>query len=231
MNNSVYYHTYQLKEERAYRIVIKYLRHSTDVNEIRQELFDLGHDFRNIVNAHHRITKEPLNLFFPDLEPAANNKDVYNITVLQNKIVLIEPPRFNKTNVVQCARCQQNGRTKTYCNKPFVCVKCGGLYNRKDCTKRKDTSSKCSLCGGSHPANYKGCEHYHSIIQGNHIYRTPPIQTSPLATNVHTRITPLPNSPQQQRRYADVTKSHDHKVENAVITLSSFLEEFKGLFT
>ena len=74
MNNSVYYHTYQLKEEGAYRIVIKYLRHSTDVNEIRQELFDLGHDFRNIVNAHHRITKEPLNLFFPDLEPAANKK-------------------------------------------------------------------------------------------------------------------------------------------------------------
>ena len=66
-----------------------------------------------VVNAH-RITEEPLNLFFVDLEPAAN-KDVYNIPTLKN--IQIEPPRVNKTNVVQCARCQQYGHTKTYCNK------------------------------------------------------------------------------------------------------------------
>ena len=93
--NNLYYRTYRLREERAYRIIIKYLHHSTDINEIRQELFDLRHDVRNIVNAHQRLTKEPLNLFFVDLEPAANNKDVYNITALQNKIILIEHPRVN----------------------------------------------------------------------------------------------------------------------------------------
>ena len=168
------------------------------------------------------LQRNPLNLFVVDVEPAANNKDVHNITALQNKIILIEPPRVNKTNVVQCARCQQYGRTKTYCNKPFVCVKCGGPHNSKDCTERKDTPAKCALRGGGHPANYKGCQHYHNVIQGNDIYRTPPIQTSPLATNVHTRIPPLPNTPQQQRSYADVTKSHEHKVENPVITLRNF---------
>ena len=89
-----------MKGGRAYRIVIKYLHHSTDINEIRQEMFDLGHDVRNIVNAHHRITKEPLNLFFVDLAPAANNKAIYNITALQNNIILIEPPRIDKANVV-----------------------------------------------------------------------------------------------------------------------------------
>ena len=31
--NNIYYHTYQLKEERAYRILIKHLRHSTDTEE------------------------------------------------------------------------------------------------------------------------------------------------------------------------------------------------------
>jgi hypothetical protein len=74
--NGIYYHTYQLKEERAYRVVLKYLHHSTDVEDIRQELLDLGHTVRNIINVHHRITKEPLNLFFVDLEPAGNNKDI-----------------------------------------------------------------------------------------------------------------------------------------------------------
>ena len=40
---NIYYHTYQHKEERAYRIVIKHLHHSTDIDEIRQELLELGH--------------------------------------------------------------------------------------------------------------------------------------------------------------------------------------------
>ena len=75
--NNIFYHTYQLKELRVYGIVVKYLYHSTDTEEIRQELLDLGHNVRNIVNAQHRITKEPLNLFFVDLEPADNNKDTY----------------------------------------------------------------------------------------------------------------------------------------------------------
>jgi hypothetical protein len=29
--NNIFYHTYQLKEERAYKIVFKYLHHSTDM--------------------------------------------------------------------------------------------------------------------------------------------------------------------------------------------------------
>jgi arsenate reductase-like glutaredoxin family protein len=62
--NNIYYHTYQLKEERAYRIVIRYLNHSTDIDELRQELAELGHQVRNRVNARNRITKDPLNLFF-----------------------------------------------------------------------------------------------------------------------------------------------------------------------
>jgi hypothetical protein len=134
--NNIFYHTYQLKEERAYRIVIKYLHHSTEIEDTRQELIELGHNSRNIINAQHRITKEPLNLFFVDLEPAENNKDIFNITVLQNKIIQIEPPRLKKNNLVHCMRCQQYGHTKFYCNKPFMCVKCSGTHNSKERKKR-----------------------------------------------------------------------------------------------
>jgi len=74
--NNIFYNTYQLKEERAYRVIDKYLHHSTDTEEIRQDLFDLEHNVRNIVNAQHRITKEPLNLFFVDLEPADKKKKI-----------------------------------------------------------------------------------------------------------------------------------------------------------
>jgi hypothetical protein len=81
---NIVFHTYQLKEERAYRVVLTYLHHSIDVQDIRQVLLEMGHVARNIVNAHHRQTKEPLNLFFVDLEPADNNKDIYNGFAKQN---------------------------------------------------------------------------------------------------------------------------------------------------
>ena len=78
--NGIYHHTVPLKEERAYRVILKFLHHTTEVEDIRQELFALGHVARNTVNVHHRLIKEPLNLFFVDQEPATNNKDIYNIT-------------------------------------------------------------------------------------------------------------------------------------------------------
>ena len=86
-DNNIFYHTYQLKEKRAYRIVIKYLHHSTDAEDIKQELYELGHNVWNIIDAQHRTTKEPLNLLFTDLEPAENNKEIYKIKALQNKII------------------------------------------------------------------------------------------------------------------------------------------------
>ena len=95
-DNNIYSHTYKLKEERAHRIIIKHLQHSTDIEDIRQELLERRHKARNILNAQHRIAKEPLNLFFIDLEPSENNKEVYNITALQNKIIQIEPPRAKR---------------------------------------------------------------------------------------------------------------------------------------
>jgi hypothetical protein len=72
-DNNIYQHTYQLKAETAYRLVLKYLHFLTDIEDIKIEL-------------GNRVTKEPLNLFFVDLEPAENNKNIYSITAIQNKL-------------------------------------------------------------------------------------------------------------------------------------------------
>jgi hypothetical protein len=135
--NNIFYRTYQLKVETAYRIVIKYLLHSTDTEDIRQELSELGHNVRNTINAQQRISKQSLNLFFVDLERAEHNKTIYNIKELQNKITQTEPPRVNKNNIIKCMRCQQYGHKKSYCNKPFMCVKCGGSHNSREQKKVK----------------------------------------------------------------------------------------------
>jgi len=72
----------------------------------------------------------------------------YNITAIQNKIIHIEPPRTNKKHILQCTRCQQYGHTRTYCNKPYACVKCGGPHNSTDCTKRRDMPAKWPCVAG-----------------------------------------------------------------------------------
>ena len=117
------------------QIFIKYLHHSTNTEDIKEELSKLGHCLRNVLNPQYRTNKEPLNLFFVDLDPAENNKKIYNIKALQNKIIKIKLPRVNKNNIIQRMRCQKYGHSKSYCNSPLICVKCGGFHNRKECKK------------------------------------------------------------------------------------------------
>jgi hypothetical protein len=213
-------------------VVLKHLHYTTDTDDINKELLDLGHVVRNITNVRHRQIKEPLNLFFIDLEPAINNKDIYNLRAIQNRIIHFEPPRAN-TNIPQFTRCQQYGHTKRYCNNPYACVKCSGQHNTSNCTKPRDTSAKCVRCDGSHPADCKGCQYYHSVLncnnphRQNHIPRTP---TSPSEqTSTPSPINPLQPQHQHRRTYANVVSSNVKPTEGQISSLQSLLDEFKAL--
>jgi len=184
-------------------------------------------------------------LFFVDLDPAENNKEIYKITALQNKIVQIEHPRAKKNNIVQCMRCQQYGHTKSYCKRPFLCVKCGGHHNSKECKKSKDTPATCALCAGNHPANYRGCEHYHNMLKESNTHRNSTQRVQPIHTNTNDNNTHPSGNPThtntndnhmqpsgnlQPRSYADVTRSSTNQVKDAATILTKLIDEFKGLF-
>lgn len=160
--SNIDFHTFQLKQNRAFRVVLRHIHHSVNTADISQELSIKGHSVRNIFNIRHRISKEPLSLFFVDLDPAPNNKDIYKIEFLHNAKINFEPPH-KKRDVVQCKRCQRYGHTRAYCMRHFRCVKCGEDHETKDCKKPKDTDAKCALCEGKHPANFKGCNVYREI--------------------------------------------------------------------
>jgi hypothetical protein len=72
------HNTYKIKRERAYRIVIRDLHHSIPISDIIEELDKKEHKVRNTINVKHRISKEPLPLFFVDLEPQSNIKEMLN---------------------------------------------------------------------------------------------------------------------------------------------------------
>jgi PAX-interacting protein 1 len=151
------FHTYQLKQDRSYRVVLKNMHHSTDTKEISEALSLKNHMVRNINIIRERLTKKPLSMFYIELEPKGNNKDIYNVDTLLQCRVKFEPPH-QKREVPQCNRCQRYGHTKKYCNYNFRCVKCAGDHATNDCPrKEKSADVKCVLCEGKHPANYRGC--------------------------------------------------------------------------
>lgn len=49
LENNIVHHTFQPKEDRAYRVVIKHMHHFVDPMEIKEELEKLGHPVSNIV--------------------------------------------------------------------------------------------------------------------------------------------------------------------------------------
>ena len=223
---NIIHHTYQLKQERAYRIVIRDLHHSIPIPDITEELNKKGHKVRNMINARHRVSKEPLPLFFVDLEPQSNNKEIYNVESLLNCKIRVEPPR-RKNTIVQCTRCQDYGHSKRYCTKPFNCVKCSGSHDTQSCRKPRDTPAKCVLCNGNHPANYKGCTVYRDLINTRNKDNPRRINNTPQQATNYVR---------QNISYSQVASERPatHQTSNSPADIASqltmFLNEFKNMF-
>lgn len=209
------YHTYQLKQERAYRIVIKGMHANTDTDDIKESLSKFGHNVRNVINARNRITKSPLPMFFVDLEPNKNNQEVFKIKGINNALVSIEPAR--KTNeIVQCHRCQLFGHTKSYCKRAPKCVKCSGNHLTSDCMKPNDSPPTCTHCKANHTASYKGCTVYKELLSKRNLTLAP-VKTNALSFKEKDYPSLAPNnnnsspdsSNQRQFSYADAVKNNE----------------------
>lgn len=200
------FHTYQPKEDRAFRVVIRNLHPSTPPEDIKEELEEFGFIVRNIYNIKSNRTREgqtiqtALPLFYVDLEPATNVKDIYNITALCYTKIRVESPR-PKRELVQCIKCQQYGHTQAYCNYSSRCVKCGGPHRGYECTKPPTEPAKCALCQQDHPASYKGCETYRKILNKVHPTRQ--------AVNQSSKRQP------RRERKVSVTRSRDPSQQSA----------------
>ncbi|CAH2239421.1 jg7295, partial [Pararge aegeria aegeria] len=157
--NDISHYTYKLKSERAYRVLLRGLHSSENTETISNELRERGHEPRQVINVLQKKTKEPLPLFFVDLEPNANNIDIFKIKTLNCTKVTFEAP-FIQKEILQFKRCQRFGHTKNQCSRPFRCVKCGGDHPTTTCTKSREIEATCANCQEKHPASYKGCVQY-----------------------------------------------------------------------
>jgi len=163
-SKEVHFHTYQIKDEKAFRVVLRNLHQSTPLDFIKDELSKHGFKVKQVTNVLQNKTKTPLPLFFVVLEPESNNNDIFKINLICHSVVKFEEPRPKK-QLTQCHRCQNFGHTKHYCNYQTRCVKCDGSHSTNECPKPKNEPPKCTLCGGPNLANYRGCPTYKSYQQ------------------------------------------------------------------
>ncbi|KAL4136311.1 hypothetical protein QTP88_007859 [Uroleucon formosanum] len=98
-NEKAEFHTFQLKEDKPMRIVIRNLHPSTSTEMIKNELEHRLYEVRQVTQV---ISKIPLPLFFVDLEPTDHSKEIFKLeSILRTKIKIEEP---HKPKIIsQCA--------------------------------------------------------------------------------------------------------------------------------
>lgn len=242
----VAFYTFQFKHERSFRVVLKNMHFSTDTEDIKNALEESGFKVRNVANAKSIKTKMPLNMFFIDLSPSSNCKDIYNVEYLLNAKIVFEPP-YKSNDIVQCKKCQRYGHTRSYCSYPFRCVKCNENHDSTTCRKQINTPPNCVLCGGEHPANYKGCTVYKTLKKK----AFPPLRNkrsnegsnSGNQSNTVEENRPPINSqtgglPNRNLTYSQVTKNEGNpststnaEVNNLTLTMTTFFDKFEKLIS
>ncbi|KAJ8707694.1 hypothetical protein PYW07_011371 [Mythimna separata] len=232
--NNISHYTYQLKSERAYRVILRGLHASENTTEISKELLDIGHEVRQIVNIRHRATKEPLPIFYVDLEPKPNNKAIFDVKYLNNMKISFEAP-YKKKEIIQCKRCQRFGHSKNQCFRPYRCVKCGSTHPTTTCTKKPDIEATCANCDEKHPASYKGCKVYKQYRE-RILKLEPKSKKDPMPHNIETK-TPDPHPTSKFNRiynqnfiktYSEATKSKEQYTQqdtkNDLADLSNLMD-------
>lgn len=114
----VKHYIYQVKSEGLFKVLIRHLHHLLLPDEIKDALSKEGFLVRNVANIRHWKTKDPLPLFFTNLDPDENSKEFYKLKTILHTRIKVETPKPCH-DLLQCRRCQQFGHTQTYCTLPF----------------------------------------------------------------------------------------------------------------
>lgn len=206
------FYTYQLKSARGLQVVLKGIEATVSTTEIVEALKEKNFNAKMVMNILNK-NKEPQPMFKIELEPERQTlkknevHPIYKLQLLLHRRITVEEPH-KRNRPVQCTNCQEYGHTKAYCTLKSICVVCSEAHSTANCHKNKEDISvkKCSNCGESHTANWRGCVVYKELknrlnkrgesirAQTTHIAHTPP-QPGPSSTAPPLHIVPVLASP------------------------------------
>jgi hypothetical protein len=95
------FYIYKAQENEACRVVFRDLHPSTPNVEIGAAVQDMDFLVRQASYVLQKTTKHPLPLFFIDLEPAENNKEIFSTNNLLHTKIKVEEPHMLR-EIIQC---------------------------------------------------------------------------------------------------------------------------------
>jgi len=110
---------------------------STFLSLKKEELEVRLYEVRQVTNVLHKVNKNPLLLFFVDLEPTPKSNKIFKMPSLHHCKIKIEEPYKPKTTS-QCFNCQQYGHTRTYGGYLPRYVRCGADHQSTACANPRD---------------------------------------------------------------------------------------------
>ena len=198
---SMEYYTFQSKEQKRFRVILRNMHFSADQEDIKNELNEYGHEVMCMQNMLQARTKKPLSLFAIELKLKENNKDIFEITSLLHCKISFERPH-KKKSLPQCVNYQKYGHTKNFCRLQPICVKCAGGHCTSKCPLKQNCNEvKCALCGENHTANFKGCTVYKKLRAQQLERKNDEIAPKATKSNMSTdpAISSIPSNKSSQR--------------------------------
>lgn len=136
---SIQWYTYENKNERPIRVMVRGLHALCAKEDIQEDLQKKGYKILDAVNILKKekqedehgvqvVIKRKLPLFMLTFEHQKSVDKIYEIKTILNLVVKIEPLRKNTKTIPQCKRCQGFNHTQAYCRKEPRCVKCAGKH-------------------------------------------------------------------------------------------------------
>lgn len=123
------------------------LRSTMDLTEISAALVQWQYTLLCVVNVPHKhdgvLQLRPL--FWIELDPSAQNPDIYNLNNLLRVCVKVKLAK-RCTDLPHCRNCQRPGHITHYCLHALRCIRCREGHSSTRCTLERTTPCKCANC-------------------------------------------------------------------------------------
>jgi len=98
-NRNTEFHTYKPKQERSFKMILKHIHVTTNLDDMKKEIEDLEYRITNIWNIKKQGTKMALHICV-EVQPKSNNKHIYDVgSLLHYKVKVKLNLQIHKTDM------------------------------------------------------------------------------------------------------------------------------------
>ncbi|KAM8702064.1 hypothetical protein ACLKA7_001979 [Drosophila subpalustris] len=152
-------------------VIVCGLPPSINTNWVSGKIRALGFLPLKVTNIVGNISGRPTSKFRVELDHHDNNNSFLKIATLGSFEVTIDKLHKHKP-IVQCFKCQGFDHISSDCISPnFVCSKCAGPHDSRNCLATSESDVKCANCGQGHKATWDSCPAFLDILRSKGLSR------------------------------------------------------------